>query len=103
MPAARLNSAAVLVLGTAWGLVLVVAGLGAMTGVVGPFGFPRPAVVLAGLTMIAMGEFVFFAVVCHRLFPDAGMVVAAGEVAFGLMFVGLGLAAAATAVLGASA
>ncbi|MBL0920526.1 MAG: hypothetical protein IBJ10_00165 [Phycisphaerales bacterium] len=56
-------------LGTLWAAVLVVGG--AMVSTLGGSRWPGlgSASVLAGLTAVAAGEFVFLAVVGNRLFP----------------------------------
>lgn len=92
----------VVFVGLAWSLVLVVAGWKAAMWASPPALLPGPAVLLGGLTMIAMGQFVFAALVCGRMFPGAGRAVAAWELVCGAAFIALGLATAAAAALGAT-
>ena len=102
MSSNRWNSAAVMLLGAVWALVLVASGWGATAWSSPPPYLSTTSVRLGGLTMIAMGQFVFLAVVCDRLFPDSGRTVAAGEVISGGAFLALGAATGLSVLIGAN-
>lgn len=75
-------------LATAWAGLLVLAGLWALTVGRARYAALEPAWLLGGLTVIAMGQFVFSALVADRLFPHADpRVVLAFQALTGLAFV----------------
>lgn len=99
----RATVAALASLGTLWAAVLVVGG--AMLATLGPRHWPDmgSASLLAGLTAVAAGEFVFLAIVGDRLFPASRRtLLGAGELMFGGAFV-LGAIGTVAALLAAGA
>jgi hypothetical protein len=77
------------VLATAWAGLLVLAGLELCFTWAQRFPSARGLCVLGGVTVLAMGQFVFASLVADRLFPKARLWVA-GAVQFlvGVMYVG---------------
>lgn len=69
-----LSLSLVSLLGTAWAVTLAVVGLRLVLD--GPprepLAMPGHAALAAGLTALAMGQFVFMVLVADRLFPDVG-------------------------------
>ena len=99
----RATVLALAALGTLWAAVLVVGG--AMVATWGPRHWPEMGSVglLAGLTAIAAGEFVFLAIVGDRLFPASRRtLLGAGEFFFGGAFL-LGAIGTVAALLAAGA
>lgn len=99
----RATVAALAALGTLWAAVLVVGG--AVLATLGPGHWPEMGLgsLLAGLTAVAAGEFVFLAIVGDRLFPASRRtLLGAGELIFGGAFV-LGAIGTVAALLAAGA
>lgn len=80
------------VLATAWAALLALCGLLAITDWTARFPGFAVGCVVAGVTLIAMAEFVFAVLVADRLFPGSSRVVSGGVQA----------ASAATFILGAA-
>jgi hypothetical protein len=67
-----MRGATVGVLGTGWACGLVLAGLWLCWSAPGRWPMFTPALVCAGLTLLAMGQFVFLSLVADRVFPELG-------------------------------
>lgn len=93
----RMSGATIGVLGTVWAAGLVVAGLWLCWTAPGRWPMFAAPLACAGLTLLAMGQFVFLSLVADRAFPELGrgvgrwiefallLIVLAGLVATGVM------------------